>query len=91
MHKDHCQLLDQSPVGKLIYRRAFNTKFNSHFHSPSKQTYNKCGVFKLMISAPERSEEEKSNLKLEHKVYLCKAKAARNSLRTDTTKAKDDQ
>lgn len=33
----------------------------------------------------------KANLKMEHKVYLRKVEAARNSPRTDTNKVKEDQ
>lgn len=91
LYKDHCQLLDQSPVSEPLYHRAFNIKFNLHFHSSSKDTCTKCDGFKLIILAPERSEEEKANLKLEHEVHLRKKEAARYSLKTDAIKAKNNQ
>lgn len=91
LYREHCQNLNLTSVTESIYRRTFNTKFNLHFHSPSTDTCAKCDAFKIKILALEGNEEEKEQLKVQHEVHMRKAEAARNSLRQDTKKAKEDQ
>lgn len=91
LYRDHCHNLNQNPIQEAIYRRTFNTKFNLPFHSPSTDTCAKCDAFKLKILALEGNEEEKQQLQVKHEVHLRKAEAARNSLKRDTEKSKEDQ
>lgn len=91
LYTEHCQEIVVTPVNEPIYRRTFNNNFNLHFHSPSSDTCAKCDCFKLKISALQGNEEEKSQLTVQHELHLRKAEAARNSLRNDTEKSKQDE
>ena len=46
---------------KHMYRKVFNEQYNFSFHPPSKDTCEKCDIFKAAIISAE--EEEKSQLK----------------------------
>ena len=91
MYTEHCQEIDVTPVNEPIYRRTFNNNLHLHFHSPSFDTCAKCDCFKLKISALQGNEDEKSQLTVQHELHLRKAEAARNSLRNDTEKSKQDE
>lgn len=89
LYKERCFTNNLTPIKEPVYRRIFNKEFNLHFHSPSKDTCTKCDAFKLKISTLD-NQEEKRTLELEHQLHLRKAEAARESMKRDAVRSRND-
>lgn len=88
MFLNECVSNNCAPVKESIYRRVFSNE-NLHFHVPLKDTCRICDSLKLKIDASDL-EEERVKLKNEHELHLRKADKARDSMKTDSLLAKDE-
>ncbi|EZA54507.1 hypothetical protein X777_05486 [Ooceraea biroi] len=68
------------------YTEKFNTEFNLNFHSPRKDTCQKCDLLKVKIEASS-NEEEKLHFRQQHDLHLKSAEQARKCLKDDQKKA----
>ena len=84
-----CNDNNTSPVKEWTYRKIFNTELNLNFHTPLKDTCQKCDSLKLKIDASS-NEDEKLQLMQIHDSHLKSAEKARQSLKDDNEKAKDN-
>ena len=57
-----------------MYRKVFNEQYNFLFYPPSKDTCEKCDIFKAAIISAE--EKEKSAIKAKKEQHLSKAELA---------------
>ena len=57
-----------------MYCKVFNEQYSFSFHSPSKDTCEKCDIFKAAIISAE--EKEKSAIKPKKEQHLSKAESA---------------
>ena len=69
-----CSKNNLQPQKKHMYRKVFNEQYNFSFHPPSKDTCEKCDIFKAAIISAE--EKEKSAIKAKKEQHLSKAELA---------------
>ena len=84
-----CDENNISRVKEWTYRKIFNTEFNLNFHTPRKDTCQKCDLLKLKIEASS-NEDEKLHLMEIHNSHLNSAEQARKILSDDIQRAKDN-
>lgn len=75
-----------NPVSETVYRNIFNDQ-NLYFHAPAKDTCQKCDKLKMQI---EIADEEENTLRAQHELHLRKAEKARQAMKDDTKKSKEN-
>ena len=68
MYTIECSKNNLQPQKQHMYRKVFNEQYNFSFHPSSKDTCEKCGIFKAAIISTE--EEEKSAIKAKKERHL---------------------
>lgn len=91
LYVEKCSEDQRRPVKEHFYRYVFNTKFNLHFYIPKKDTCKCCDIYKIKISNPDLSPEDKIILDRDHELHLRKAELARNCMKDDTEISKNNQ
>ena len=87
MYVQKCQNEKDTPVSLFVFRNIFNSKRNLHFHLPHKDTCQTCDAFAAELKGMEDGPE-KAKKNAQHELHLCKADAARASLKNDVDIAK---
>lgn len=90
LYTEWCQENDINPVKEYYYRNVFNNSFNLQFHMPRKDTCKKCDEFKQKTEV-EQNPEAKAALNRDHTLHLAKAEKARDSLKADSSLAKENE
>lgn len=90
LYTEWCQKKEIDPVKEYYYRHVFNIEFNLQFHVPRKDTCKRCDKYKQKIDV-EQNPETKAVLNRDHVLHLAKAEKARDSLKADSTLAKENE
>lgn len=77
---------EKKPVSETVYRSIFNDQ-NLYFHAPAKDTCQKCDKLKMQI---EIADEEENTFRAQHELHLRKAEKARQAMKDDTEKSKEN-